>query len=323
MISVIIATRNRAAMLAQTLEAISRQEPPEDAFEIIVVDNASVDDTPTVVAAAASAFNGRMLYLREPRAGKSYALNTAVTHARGDLLVLTDDDVLPSSGWLVAYVRAFATTNSDFAVGRIFPLWEAQPPRWMSPALYGVVAVPDSGPQRIPIAKDLNEEIMALGGNMALRRHVLERVGGWNPAFGKLHGTLRTGEDHEFHLKMIGAGFKGVYEPDAWVHHRVPANRLRLGYFWRWFFDNGSIVAQLDETYPATPHALLGVPRYLWREFISDLSGMLLGMIALNPQRLVAGGMRASWFAGYLRERWAARRGRRDPETHRTAAQNG
>src|SRR5919106_4321342 len=211
MISVVIATRDRARLLASTLEALSRQESPGCPFEILIVDNGSIDDTPGVVAAAAARGPAPVMYLSETGPGKSRALNNAVAHARGDLLVLTDDDVLPSPGWLAAYVRAFSETGADFAAGRILPQWEAPPPRWMSPALHGVLAIPDGGTRRLTLGKGVNDQIMPIGANMAIRRHVLDRIGGWNPDLGKLQGTLRTGEDHEFALKMFDAGFTGVY----------------------------------------------------------------------------------------------------------------
>lgn len=304
MISVIIATRDRAALLAATLEAISGQEPPGCAWEIVVVDNASVDDTPSVVAAAAAASPIPVRYLSERKPGKSHALNTAVEHARGSLLVLTDDDVLPSPRWLLAYTRAFEQTGADFAVGRILPLWEAEPPRWLSPALYGVLAIPDGGERRLLLARGVNEHIMPLGANMAVRRHVVDRVGGWNPALGKLQGTLRTGEDHQFALEMLDAGFSGVYEPEACVRHRVPAERLRLAYFQRWYYDNGGIDALLERRYPRTSRYLFGVPRYLWRQFASDLSSAALGAATLDSRRAAAGWMRTVWAVGYLKARW-------------------
>lgn len=304
MISVVIATRNRAALLESTLEALCRQESPGCPFEILIADNASVDTTPAVVAAAAERAPVPVIYLREMRPGKSHALNTAVAQARGDLLVLTDDDVLPSSGWLAAYVRAFAETGADFAAGRILPLWEAPPPGWMSPALHGVLAIPDGGTVRLPVAKGLNEHIMPIGANMALKRQVLERVGGWNPDLGKLQGTLRTGEDHEFALKMLHAGLTGVYEPDASVRHRVPADRLRLAYFCRWFYGNGAIVAGLEQTFPSSTRHLLNVPRYLWRQALEDVLGLARGIVTWNSGDAVACGMRLAWFAGYLRARW-------------------
>jgi glucosyl-dolichyl phosphate glucuronosyltransferase len=305
MISIVIATRNRAALLASTLDALSRQGSGNP-YEIVVVDNASVDETAAVVEAAARR-GSPIRYAYEPRPGKSHALNTAIGVARGDLLVFTDDDVLPSAEWLSEYVRAFAETGADYAVGRILPFWEAPPPRWLSPALYGVLAVPDGGGQRVLISKGQNEHIMPLGANMAVRRHVLDRVGGWNPALGKLQGTLRTGEDHELSLKMIEAGFAGVYEPGACVQHRVPAERLRFRYFQRWYYDNGAIEAGLEQDYPSTTRYVLGVPRYLWRQLVADVLTTILAIVTFDTRRAAAGELRLAWFAGYLRARWNGR----------------
>ncbi len=310
MISVIIATRDRAALLGSTLDALISQQSPGAHCEIIIVDNGSVDETPEVVTAARERSPHPVIYLRETRPGKSHALNTALEHARGDILVLTDDDVLPSPGWLAAYARAFAETEADFAVGRILPLWEAPRPRWLSPAVYGVLAIPDGGSARLTIAPGQNDHIMPLGANMAIRRRVMERVGGWDPRLGKLQGTLRTGEDHEFALKMTTAGFTGVYEPQALVAHRVPADRLRLGYFHRWFRDNGAVEAELEEQYPFEGPYLFGVPRYRWRLCARDVWSLLRGVATLDPRRATAGMLRAAWFAAYLRAR-RGRRGRR------------
>ena len=86
MISVVIATRDRAALLERTLDALCGQLSPGCPFEILVVDNGSVDATSAVVAAAAHRSHVPVVYLREEKPGKSHALNTAVAHARGDLL---------------------------------------------------------------------------------------------------------------------------------------------------------------------------------------------------------------------------------------------
>jgi glycosyltransferase involved in cell wall biosynthesis len=152
MISVVIASRNRAPLLASTLAALERQDWPGCPFEIVVVDNASTDDTAHVIDEAVSRRRVPVMGLREDRPGKSHALNTAMAHARGDILVLTDDDVLPSRGWLATYRQAMDETGADYAAGRILPLWEAPPPRWLSPALYGVLAIPDGGTRRLSLA---------------------------------------------------------------------------------------------------------------------------------------------------------------------------
>lgn len=308
MISVVIATRDRARLLDSTLNALSHQEWPGCPFEILVVDNASRDETPAVVAAAARRGPAPIVYLREEKPGKSHALNTAVAHARGDLLAFTDDDMLPcSAAWLAVYARTLAETGADYATGRILPLWEALPPRWLSPALYGAVGISDGGTRRLHLGRNLNEHIMPLGGNMALRRHVLDRIGGWNPDLGKLQGTLRTGEDHDFGMRMVNAGFSGVYEPEASMYHRVPADRLRLRYFRRWFYENGSIVAGLEQEHLTATRFLLHVPRYLVRQFVTDLLATVWSILTGQTRRATAGAMRLVWFAGYLRGRRQAR----------------
>jgi len=303
MISVIIATRDRASLLEGTLDALSKQTSPGCPVEIVVVDNGSVDRTRDVVEAAMRQSPIPIVYLTESKPGKSHALNTAVTHARGDLLAFTDDDVLPSQGWLAAYARAFAETGADYAAGRILPLWEATPPRWLTPAQHGVLAVSDGGTRRLMLA-GVHDRVMPIGANMAVRRLVLDQVGGWNPDLGKLKNTLRTGEDHEFALKLTAAGFSGVYEPEACALHRVPAERLRLDYFFRWCYSNGRIEAGLEQEYPSTTNYLLRVPRYLWRRFASDVMSALTGIVTADPRPTASGAMRMAWFSGYLAGRW-------------------
>ena len=47
-------------------------------------------------------------------------------------------------------------TNADFLAGRVLPTWEVPPPSWVSPALYGVLAIPDNGDRRMDIALGAN-----------------------------------------------------------------------------------------------------------------------------------------------------------------------
>jgi glucosyl-dolichyl phosphate glucuronosyltransferase len=304
MISILIATRDRCTLLRDTLEAIDRQQDPGVEVEVIVVDNASVDATQQVVTEAAAKGRWPVRYLFEGRSGKSHALNSALAQIRGDLLVFTDDDVLPAPGWLASYADALAGTGADYAVGRILPRWEVPPPRWMSPALYGVLAVPDGGTERLMIAAGQNEDIMPLGANMAVRRDVVDRIGGWDTSLGKLQGTLRTGEDHEFALRMTSAGFVGVYEPAAVVHHRVPGERLQFSYFRRWFYDNGGVEASLEDRYPTTKRYFCRVPRHLWRQSLVEIAGFVRAAVTGNRPILMARAMRLTWITGYLRSRW-------------------
>jgi len=302
LVSVVIATRDRAALLAQTLDALARQTWPHDRLEILVADNGSTDGTrATVERAAARTDMPAVLYLSVDEPGKSFAVNAALARARGAILALTDDDVLPEPAWIERLVAAFDETGADFVAGRILPRWEASPPSWLSPALYGVLAIPESGNDRQAIPSPDNA-LMPIGANMAVRAEVIARIGGLRTDLGKLEGTLRTGEDHEFFLRMLGAGFRGTYEPTAVAHHLVARNRLVAGYFQRWMYQNGRDVACLGAPNGKDVPRLLGVPRYLWRETAWHASRAFRFSIIGDRRTALAAALRVVWFAGYVRE---------------------
>lgn len=308
MISVIVATHNRRPLLEKTLAALARQDWPHDQLEVVVIDNDSTDGTADLLASVAARGRGPELVVRhEPRPGKSHAVNTGLLAARGDLLAFTDDDVIPDRGWLSELARAIQETGADFATGRITPLWEARPPAWLTPELYGVLAIPENGPKRLRLGAGINEEIMPIGANMAVRRHVVSTIGGWRTDLGKLRQTLRSGEDHEFFLRMIRAGCTGVYEPAARVAHFVPAARLERSYFRRWLYDNGQVAADLEREYPSTNRYLLGVPRYLWREAAASAREFASAAWRRDEGKRFARETRLRWFAGYLRGAWLTR----------------
>jgi glycosyltransferase involved in cell wall biosynthesis len=304
-ITVIIATYNRGVLLPGALEALAAQEDPGVPVTILVADNGSTDDTRAIYEKArARTPQFDWLYLCEPRPGKSHAVNAALARAGGDWLAFTDDDVRPERAWLSSIARVFCESGTDFVVGRILPMWQVPPPAWLTPALYGVLGVPDNGTTRRAIGIGENEHIMPIGSNMAVRRAVMERVGGLRPDLGKMRGTLRSGEDHEFYLRLLHHGCRGVYEPEARVRHLVPPDRLARGYFRRWCYQNGRNVAALEASYPRRVPLVFGVPRYKWRRAAGD-AARLAGAVA---RRDAAARFRRSvallWLAGYLRETW-------------------
>jgi len=305
--SVVIATKNREALLAETLDALIAQQWPRDRFEILVADNGSADNTRSVVCAAARRSGApRIVYRVVTTPGKSSAVNALFKEVAGDIIALTDDDVVPEPTWLQAFAAAFEETGADFAAGRILPRWESDPPSWLSERLYGVLAIPDNGTKRLTLGPDADgKDVMTVGANMAVRTAVVKRVGGLRQDLGKLSGTLRTGEDHEFFLRMIHAGYRGVYEPAALVRHFVPAERLERSYFRRWLYQNGQDVARLEATHAAGVRRLLRVPRYLWRQAASDAVSMVRAGMAGDMRGRFAASTRLIWFGGYVRDSWS------------------
>ncbi len=307
-ISVIVATYNRSGVLRGALEALAAQEDPGVPVSVVVADNGSTDDTRAVFEQVAPTRpDFAWTYLLETTAGKSHAVNGALAQAPGDWLAFTDDDVRPDSGWLSAIVRAFRASNADFIVGRIQPIWQTPPPAWVTPALYGALGVPDNGTTPCSIEAGHNEPIMPIGTNMAVRASAATRVGGLHPDLGKMRGTLRTGEDHDFYVRLLEARCRGRYVPDALVHHLVPGSRLVRGYFRRWFYQNGRNVATIEAGYPRRMAVLFGVPRYQWREAAANVARLAAACVGFDAPQRLRRLVSLLWFAGYVRETWFGR----------------
>jgi glycosyltransferase involved in cell wall biosynthesis len=304
--SIVIATKNRAALLAETLDALVGQQWPRDRFEILVADNGSTDNTMLAVERAATSKGApRIAYRFIPTPGKSHAVNALFKEVSADIIALTDDDVLPEPTWLAALASSFEETKADFVAGRILPRWEADPPHWLSAPLYGVLAVPDNGERRLTLGPDGDgRDIIPVGANMAVRSVVVRSIGGLRHDLGKLSGTLRTGEDHEFFLRMIAKGYRGVYEPAALVRHFVPRERLERSYFRRWLYQNGQDVSRLEAAHTGGVRRLLGVPRYLWRQAAGDAVTMVKAGVAGDSRGRFAASTRLIWFGGYIRDAW-------------------
>lgn len=282
-LTVLICSYNRARLLEETLAALAIARPPDRCeIEIVVVDNSSSDDTPEVVRRAAARGPWLVRYAMERRQGKGYALNRGLTIASGDVIALTDDDVLPSADWLVRIVDQFRAEDFVFVFGKVLPRWEVPPPPELLTTrardIWGPLALIDYGdrPARYD-APSFADKRLPIGANLAVRRDAIERIGGWRTDLGKVDNSLIAGEDHELCVRLYRAGlYAGLYDPEIIVRHFVPASRLTRNYFRRWFYWHGRTMARmagaiyLDLDLARVPY-VGGVPRFVYREFLSQV----------------------------------------------------
>jgi GT2 family glycosyltransferase len=214
--SILVCTRDRAASLAATLAALGRLEVPADTpAELVVVDNASTDTTPEVVAACRLGFPVRTVH--EPRPGVARARNAGLAAARGDILLFLDDDVRPPPHWLVAMTRPILAGTADAVAGGVRLAPDLRRP-WMEPLHTAWLAETHFLDTRAP-----GEMVSA---SMAFARRVLDAVPGFDPELGP--GALGQGEDSLFSWQLLHAGFRiaAVLEVEV-EHHPEPARLLR------------------------------------------------------------------------------------------------
>ncbi len=260
--SVIIATYNRAQTLRATLDSLESQCVPAGfRWELLVVDNNSTDDTRAAVESFAVAAPGRIRYLFEPRQGKTFALNTAVAQARGEILVFTDDDVFFDPYWLASLVTRLREAGVACAGGRIFPAWTQAKPDWLD----------TDGPYRlgaVVVSMDLGDrpcwfvDTLPLGANMAITAAALRRIGPFRTDLGPTVGSLIRGEDSDICNRLLAAGERLLYVPDAIVFHPVDDRRLERTYFEQYYFDQGRAITR-EEGISESAVRYFGVPRYL------------------------------------------------------------
>jgi GT2 family glycosyltransferase len=300
-VSVIIATYNRADLLDECLRQLSKQ-PFSRGDEVLIADNGSTDHTAAVVARHAPRFPAALSRLVVPTPGKSHAVAAALRNACGDVIAFTDDDVTVGEDWLPRLKEALDDPHVGVAGGPVEPRWEREAPGWLQIAQHGRLGAPlgllDYGPEPAPLG-----ERTLLGANMAVRRSVLQQLGGYATHLGKLRGTLLSGEDHELCQRIQAAGYGAVYTPAARVRHWVPADRMRLPYFLHWFYWSGITRAAMDLPLRHT-RTLLGVPATLVRQFASGLTGAfasaLLGRTPTAIDRALDSAFAAGYAAGRL-----------------------
>lgn len=215
-VSVIICTRNRASALRQTLDGFERiHVPPNWKAEVLIVDNGSTNETEAVVHSLRFS-HMKPHYVHESKSGLSNARNAGLSLAQGEIILFTDDDVIPAIDWLERLATPLLEQQCDAIVGRV-ELAEHLQRAWMRPVHKLWLAA--------PLMAD-KQQLELIGASMGFRRCVFERVPAFDPELGP--GALGFGEESLFSRQLIEAGYRLGQAPDAVaIHHFEPSRLLR------------------------------------------------------------------------------------------------
>jgi glycosyltransferase involved in cell wall biosynthesis len=233
--------------------------------EVIVVDNASTDDTPAVVARYLDRLPLRTM--REGHQGISHARNRALDEASGTHLLFIDDDVLVEPGWMDAYRAAFrAHPEAGVFGGPIRARFLGSPPEWLVqslPRIASAYAVRELGPSEFPLEPVPPK--LPYGANMAF--HLGQaRQHRFDPVLGRVKKGMVGGEEIAFMARMLKAGATGWWVPAAGVQHLLPGTRQTLRYL-RGYFEGLGMTQYRSEEPVKGRFELGGVPSWLWRQY--------------------------------------------------------
>jgi glycosyltransferase involved in cell wall biosynthesis len=262
-ITVIVCTYNRCDLLQKALNSIAAQTVPDPyKWEVLVVDNNSSDRTREVVQSYRAKGPARFRLVSERQQGLSYARNTGIRNARGEILAFTDDDICVESGWLWNLTSSLHTGEWAGAGGQIFPVCEEILPNWLPIEDFRTLGV-FAGFYLGAVAGPLTRP--PYGGNMAYHREMFEKHGSFRVDLGRSGTNLQGREEVEFANRLLARGEKLRYEPTAVVRHAVPAARMSKSYVLKWYYWNGR--SEVVDLGPPTDAKwkLGGVPLNLFR----------------------------------------------------------
>jgi GT2 family glycosyltransferase len=236
-VSVIIPTCGRPQLLLDCVASILDNDFQD--FEILIIDQ---DRERTLQAELVCRFSsdGRIVYLVLDEASLSRARNVGTRHARGDILVFSDDDTEVAPGWLRAYVDAFDACGKEPAVvgGRLDPLWLTRKPRWLPQSKEYLLGIYDKhdGLMLMP------EHDLPIGANFAAHRKVVDAVGPFDERLGYSYARKRGmigGEDSLFSLRAQQARYPLYHQAAARAWHKMSARKTSKAYFIRRSFWEG------------------------------------------------------------------------------------
>ena len=219
--TVAVCTHDRPYELSRCLWALMAL--PDEGQEFLVVDNRPPNDATARVVASYP----RVRYIRQEAGGLNAARNRALREAARPIVAFTDDDAFVDAGWLRALTRNFADPLVRCATGLTLPAeleTEAQETfERYAPFGRGYRRRVFDGLETSPMAVGQ----VGAGANMAVRRCIADEMGPFDEALDG--GTpTQSGGDHEMFSRILGAGYRIVYDPAAlsWHRHRRSEREL-------------------------------------------------------------------------------------------------
>jgi len=216
-VSVVICAYNRANFVYKGLTALSNQTADNKLFEVIVVDNNSIDNTKEIChnfIEKNPKFN--LKYIQETKQGLSFARNKGIEVSGAEIISYIDDDAVAREDYIENLIKAFKDNPEYGALGgKVIPVYEnGTEPVWMSKYIFGIVSKVDYGNKEKEFTKKF-----PTGCNMAFRKKILVNIGGFNT------DLVYRGDDKFVFLKLKEKNIKILYAPNIFVEHFIEAFR--------------------------------------------------------------------------------------------------
>ena len=261
-ISVIFATYNGAGTLPIMLKKFCDLNIPDELeWEIIVVDNNSSDGTADVLSQYQDKLPLTVLFEENP--GKNRCLNKALDVCKGELLIFTDDDIIPNNDWLNSYYKDFQKNpNVNIFGGGIDPYWQKHPSaEIMKDIPLGTAFAINTGVHSTGIVKPG----AIWGPNMAIRHSAFQKGLRFNEGIGPAGKNYAMGSETDLLNKLENEGCSAYYCSDNPVQHIIREYQISQEWLKGRAFraGRGSFHALQRESGIKACATILGYPRWV------------------------------------------------------------
>ena len=213
-LSVVIPTLNRARLLARTIDRIENQTISRDLYEVIVVDNASTDDTHLVLGEKSREYSN-LKFLYQPKPGAAPTRNAGLRQATGEIVLFIDNDILAEPELVARHLEYHSRYPNASIIGDVITPWNENTDPFLRYLRHRGIYNPytiTSGPMDFSYYHT---------GNVSTRRAALMGVGGFNEEF-FIYGM----EDIELGYRLQKAGCLMIHGEQARaIHHYFPNYR--------------------------------------------------------------------------------------------------
>jgi cellulose synthase/poly-beta-1,6-N-acetylglucosamine synthase-like glycosyltransferase len=186
-VSVVVAARNEEKNITKLLDTLSSQHYPAENYEVLIVNDNSSDNTQEFIEnylAENTIITAHVFHIKNASPSKKYALEYAVSKAKGEIILFTDADCLVDEDWISSYAALFQNKKLQFATGKIHLLGKKN-------LLYAFQQMEWSALMAITASSIYYSfPLMANGANMAIRKQAFVDV---NPY--KESNDIASGDD--------------------------------------------------------------------------------------------------------------------------------
>jgi glycosyltransferase involved in cell wall biosynthesis len=212
-VSVVIPTYQRCASVQRLLKALADQTIPAQDYEVIVSIDGSKDATQEMVAGFEAPYLLQGLW--QPNRGRAAACNTGIKAARGELIVLLDDDMEPISGFLEAHQKAHLDAPRSGIIGTVPIRFDRTSP----PVLQFIGAKFNNHLEHLGQSDHQFKLRDFYSGNFSISREVMLELNGFDEDF-EIYGN----EDLELFLRLKSKGVTIKFSREALAYQHYTKN---------------------------------------------------------------------------------------------------